>query len=176
MSPQNRAVQPVVMAIVAALITPAAGLATPMKIACVGDSITEGSGLSFPNRDSYPAKLQQLLGTNYLVRNFGVSGRTLLKKGDFPFWAEPAFTSSHTFNPDVVIINLGTNDAKPQNWRYGTNYTTDYDALIATYTALATHPRMVLCTPCPAFKTGAFDINPGVVNPKNVSRREEFPI
>src|SRR6478609_560461 len=71
--------------------------AAPNKIACVGDSITEGSGLSSPSTESYPARLQKLLGTNYNVRNFGVSGRTLLKQGDFPYWKEAAFTNSRTF-------------------------------------------------------------------------------
>lgn len=60
--------------------------AAPIKIACAGDSITEGAGLSNPSTQSYPARLQKLLGTNYNVRNFGGSGRTLLKKGDFPYW------------------------------------------------------------------------------------------
>src|SRR5262245_57930852 len=99
--------------------------AAPIKIACVGDSITEGAGLSNPSTQSYPARLQKLLGTNYNVRNFGVSGRTLLKKGDFPYWKEAAYTNSHTLNPDIVIIQLGTNDSKPQNWRYGTNFVAD---------------------------------------------------
>jgi acyl-CoA thioesterase-1 len=137
--------------------------AVPLKVACVGDSITEGSGLSNPSTESYPAKLQRLLGANYQVRNFGVSGRTLLKKGDFPYWNEGAYTQSRNFAPDVVIIKLGTNDSKPQNWRYSTNFVGDYEALIASYAALASQPRIVLATPCPVFKTGAFDIKPAVV-------------
>lgn len=139
-------------------------LGTPLKVACVGDSITEGAGLNNPALESYPARLQRLLGTNdFTVRNYGVSGRTLLKKGDFPYWKEAAYRQSHDWNPDVVIIQLGTNDSKPQNWRHGTNYVTDYEELIATYTNLASQPRIVLCTPCPVYRTGAFDIRPGVV-------------
>src|SRR4051812_38761214 len=99
--------------------------ANPVKVACVGDSITEGAGLTTPATQSYPARLQQLLGTNYLVKNYGVGGRTLLKQGDFPYWKEPAFTNSHTFGPNIVIIQLGTNDSKPQNWRFGTNFVSD---------------------------------------------------
>ena len=60
--------------------------AEPIKVACVGDSITQGSGAQ--KGKSYPAQLQGLLGEGYLVGNFGVSGRTLLKKGDFPYWKE----------------------------------------------------------------------------------------
>src|SRR5690242_3952386 len=104
--------------------------AAPVKIACIGDSITEGLGLSSPSTQSYPARLQQLLGTNYMVRNFGVRGRTLLKQGDLPYWKEPFFKQSHDFYPDIVIIQLGTNDSKPQNWRYGTNFVSNYEELI----------------------------------------------
>ncbi|HTI68528.1 MAG TPA: GDSL-type esterase/lipase family protein [Candidatus Limnocylindria bacterium] len=137
--------------------------AAQMKVACVGDSITEGTFLSNPASESYPGKLQQLLGTNYLVKNFGVSGRTLLKQGDFPYWKEAAFKQSHDFAPDIVTIMLGTNDSKPQNWRYGTNFLTDYTGLIASYQELASHPRILLFTPCPVFGAGAYDIKPGVV-------------
>lgn len=133
------------------------------KVACVGDSITEGSGLGSPTTESYPARLQRLLGSDYQVRNFGVSGRTLLRQGDLPYWKEPAFTQSHDYDPDIVTIMLGTNDSKPYNWRYGTNFVTDYTDLIASYTNLPSHPRVLLCAPCPVFNNGAYDINPGIV-------------
>ena len=138
-------------------------LADPIKIACVGDSITEGTGLSSPTTQSYPARLQRLLGTNYNVKNFGVSGRTLLKRGDFPYWKERAYTNSLTLNPDIVIIQLGTNDSKPQNWRYGTNFVSDYNELIASYASLTSSPAIYLCTPCPVYANGAYDIRPGIV-------------
>ncbi len=134
-----------------------------MKIACVGDSITEGAGLTNPALESYPARLQRLLGTNSIVRNYGVSGRTLLKKGDFPYWKESFFTESHSWLPDIVIIQLGTNDSKPQNWKYGTNFISDYEDLIASYVGLSSAPRILLCTPCPVYGNGAYDIRPGIV-------------
>src|SRR5262245_55187841 len=111
-----------------------------VKVACIGDSITAGTGLSSPTTQSYPARLQRLLGTNFMVGNFGVSGRTLLKQGDFPYWKETAFKQSHDFYPDIVIIQLGTNDSKPQNWRYGTNFVANYEELIASYTTLSNAP------------------------------------
>lgn len=137
--------------------------AVPLKVACIGDSITEGSGLGSPATESYPAKLQRLLGAEYMVRNFGVSGRTLLKKGDFPYWKEAAYTQSRNWEPDVVIIKLGTNDSKPQNWRHGTNFVAETEELAASYAGLASHPRILLCTPCPVYGNGAFEIRPAVV-------------
>jgi lysophospholipase L1-like esterase len=145
------------------LLTSLQLLAMPVKIACIGDSITEGAGLANASVESYPAKLQRLLGTNYIVRNYGVSGRTLLKKGDFPYWKEANFKASHDWLPDIVIIQLGTNDAKPYNWRYGTNFVSDYEEMVSSYASLSNSPTVIACTPCPVYGIGAYDIRPGTV-------------
>jgi hypothetical protein len=79
-------------------------------VACIGDGITEGSGLSNPSLESYPAKLGRLMGPNFQVRNFGVSGRTLLKRGDFTYWANAAYRQSRDYEPDVVV-SWGANAA-----------------------------------------------------------------
>lgn len=66
-----------------------------IKIACVGDSITAGAGVNTPALESYPAKLQKLLGTNYVVQNDGLSGSTLLKNGDLTYWNSSPYSTSH---------------------------------------------------------------------------------
>ena len=45
-----------------------------IKVACVGNSITYGTGLSDRATQSYPVKLQKLLGERYEVENFGKPG------------------------------------------------------------------------------------------------------
>jgi len=52
--------------------------AAKIKVACVGDSITFGSGIADRDNASYPAQLQKLLGDGFEVKNFGVSGRTMI--------------------------------------------------------------------------------------------------
>jgi acyl-CoA thioesterase I len=134
------------------------------NVACVGDSITAGVGVGDPTVDSYPAKLQKLLGTNYVVKNFGVSGTTLLLQGDMPYLntsAYPASRSSPT--PDIVIIMLGSNDSKPQNWVYGTNFSKNYKSIIASYTNLVTSPRVLICTPPPCFGPNGPLIDPDIL-------------
>ena len=122
-----------------------------VKIACVGNSITYGAGIENRETKSYPAQLQQILGENYLVKNFGVSGATLLKKGDKPYWQEPKFSAAIEFNPDIVIIKLGTNDSKPQNWQFGANFKEDYIALIDTFMKVKKNMTFFLVEPVPAF-------------------------
>ncbi len=135
-------------------INPAA-FKEPVRVACVGDSITQGVGAG---GRSYPNQLQALLGDKWKVGNFGVSGRTLLRKGDLPYWREQAFTNAQAFKPDVVIIMLGTNDTKPQNWKHNAEFFTDYKDLATTFRKLESKPRVFVCRPCPVPEPGNFGI------------------
>ncbi|WP_375585029.1 GDSL-type esterase/lipase family protein [Cyclobacterium xiamenense] len=122
-----------------------------VKIACVGNSITEGPGRNHP--DSYPLQLQKLLGKNYEVKNFGVSARTLLKKGDFPYWNEPQFEQVQAYAPDILILLLGTNDSKPQNWAYKESFLEDYLEMISVIKSrMPQQGKIFLCLPVPVFE------------------------
>ena len=90
-----------------------------IRVACIGNSITDGFGIDMRAKYGYPAQLQGILGDGYWVKNFGVSARTMLNKGDFPYMNEMAWKDALAFKPDIVVIKLGTNDSKPQNWQYG---------------------------------------------------------
>lgn len=122
----------------------------PIRIACVGNSITYG-GLG---ASSYPQQLGSLLGSRYDVRNFGVGGTTLLKKGDFPYWNESAFVNAKEFNPHIVIIELGTNDSKPQNWIYKDQFFADFVDLVSEFRKVNPKMQIYLCLPPPVFKDG----------------------
>ena len=104
-----------------------------IRVACVGDSITYGAKIEDNFLNSYPAQLQLFLGSDYLVGNFGASGYTLQKSGNFPYWNHPAFQESSAFQPNIVLIMLGTNDTKPYNWTGTENFLADYRELIAHY-------------------------------------------
>lgn len=123
----------------------------PIKVACVGNSITYGAGIINQEKNSYPAQLQAYLGDNWEVRNFGVSARTALSKGDHPYMETDAYKQSLSYQPDIVLIKLGTNDTKPQNWKYKEDFIEDYQSLIDSYRALSSYPRIVLLTPVRCF-------------------------
>ena len=124
-----------------------------IRIACVGDSITYGAGITDRETNSYPAQLQVLLGNTYKVGNFGVSARTLLKKGDKPYWNNKAYKKALSFNPNIVIIKLGTNDIKPNNWKHHAEFAGDLKALVKSFQKLSSKPTVFLATPVPVQKT-----------------------
>ena len=134
-----------------------ASAAEPIKVACVGDSITQGAGAK-PGQ-SYPSQLQALLGSGYQVGNFGVSGRTLLKKGDFPYWKEKKYQAALAMEPAIVIIMLGTNDTKPQNWKFEAEFEADYRELVKSFQSLKSKPKVFVCRPVPVPGTGNYGIN-----------------
>lgn len=134
-----------------------------IRVACVGDSITWGSTIENRDINSYPATLGRLLGAKFNVRNFGVSGTTLLKHGDHPYWDTDAFREAQDYNPDIVIIKLGTNDSKPQNWKYKDEFMSDLRAMIVKFRYLPSQPQVWLCTPCPVYGNGQWGITPSVV-------------
>ena len=131
--------------------------AEPIKVACVGDSITQGAGAK--SGQSYPSQLQALLGDKYKVGNFGVSGRTLLKKGDFPYWKEKKYQEALAMEPAIVVIMLGTNDTKPQNWKFEAEFEADYRELVKSFQSLKSKPRVFVCRPVPVPGMGNYGIN-----------------
>lgn len=134
------------------LVPLVANAQTKVKVACIGNSITEGAGIESDLR--YPAQLQKMLGENYEVKNFGLGGRTLLRKGDAPYWHETAYQEALSWTPDVVIIKLGTNDTKPQNWIYAEDFESDYKDFIDSFKKLPGKRKIFVCTPVPVFKDG----------------------
>ncbi len=140
---------------------------TPIRLACVGDSITQGAGAG--KGMAYPTQLQALLGKGWEIGNFGVSGRTLLRKGDHPYWKEAAYTKALDFKPDAVIIMLGTNDTKPQNWKHKAEFEGDYRDLVKSFLDLPSKPRVFICRPVPVPGKGNFGIN-------DTALQEQMPV
>lgn len=133
------------------------------KVACVGNSITYGYGIDKRDSMSYPVQLSRLLGLEWEVRNFGVNGATLLKHGDNAYWNLQAFEDAKAFNPNVVVIKLGTNDTKPQNWKFKEEFIADYSALIKEFRSLPSKPIVFICLPAPAYGV-RWDIRDSVIN------------
>ena len=125
-----------------------------VRVACIGNSITFGAGIRNRSRDSYPSVLARMLGDSYWVKNFGVSARTMLNKGDHPYMNEPAYKNALAFNPNIVVIKLGTNDSKSFNWKYKADFMKDAQNMINAFKGLPSQPKIYLCYPSKAYLTG----------------------
>jgi acetyl esterase/lipase len=160
-----------------------------IKVACIGNSITDGHGIDMATAYGYPAQLQKILGKGYWVKNFGVSARTMLNKGDYPYMNEMAWKDALAFKPDIVIIKLGTNDSKPENWQYGSEFKQDLQQMITTLRPDLAQPakkkgkkkvaaqkplgpQIYLCTPIPAFKS-TWNINDAVITNNIIPIQQE---
>jgi len=151
-----------------------------LRVACVGDSITEGAGLVKQSETSYPVMLDSILGKRYNVLNCGRSATTLQKKGDFPYWNSKEFSNTFVYQPNIIVIKLGTNDTKPQNWNAAV-FEKDYQSLIDTLNTIPTSPKLFLCLPVPVFKTewGINDstLNKGVIPAiRKIASKNNLPV
>lgn len=125
--------------------------AQKIKVACVGNSITYGAYVINREKNNYPAQLQAYLGDKYEVKNFGVSATTALYKGLYPYVDTEKYRESLEYNPDIVIIKLGTNDANERNDAYRSTFPKDYRRLVDEYLNLPSHPQVILLTPVHCF-------------------------
>lgn len=125
---------------------------SPIRVACIGNSVTYGYGHRNPKATSYPTRLGQMLGNGYEVRNFGHSGATLLNHGHRPYTQQQAFREALAFAPDKAIIHLGLNDTDPRNWpNYRDEFIPDYLALIDTLRAVNPEVEVWICRMTPIF-------------------------
>ncbi len=151
-----------------------------IKVACVGDSITYGAGIPDREKASYPAQLERLLGPKFDVLNLGHSGATASRSGDLPYNTTPEYEKLKEFQPGVVILMLGTNDTKPQNWKGRAEFEASYKALLLSIRNLKSHPKVWACFPPPVYKDewGINAITLDEVNEciENVCDREKVPV
>ena len=117
--------------------------AKPIRVACVGDSITDGSG--------YPYKLNLLLGSNYVVGNFGVTGSTVSVNSKKPYMVQPEFQEAKDFQPDIVIIMLGTNDANLDITPNDQSFEVDYTQLVTSFQELEGNQKIFVVKSPPIF-------------------------
>lgn len=121
-----------------------------IRVACVGNSITYGTGIEDREHFSYPVQLQKMLGDKYVVGNFGKPGATLLRHGHRPYFEQNEFKEAMRFKGDIVVIHLGINDTDPRNWpNYRDEFVTDYLALIDTLRSVNHNARFIIARMTP---------------------------
>jgi acyl-CoA thioesterase-1 len=168
-----------------------------IRVVCVGDSLTQSSG--------YPYDLWQLLGSNapytignysinpqdnnntlsngtrFAVGNFGVGSTTVLLNTETPYMNTSLFQDALEFQPNIVIIMLGTNDAQPNLEQFNDSFVGDYVKMVSAFQKLASKPKIWVALPPPIFsnqsgkldsKYFAFTILTGI---KQVAKETNLP-
>ena len=139
-----------------------------IRVSCVGDSLTYGSGvLKTRDTDAYPAQLQIKMGTDHLVSNFGLRNATASASGDLPYVESEEYQQSLKSKPDIVVLMLGTNDTKTYNWN-ASDYEAGLKELVESYQQLDTKPTVYLmrspyCYSLDGSDVAEYDIQPAVV-------------
>lgn len=152
-----------------------------IKVACIGDSITYGYGISDWEKNNYPAILGQILGEEYNVANFGSSGTCVNPNGDRPYMDRATYQESLAYDADILVFMLGTNDSKPENWTDASTFCKEHRALLDTYLNSEKTPKIYIGICAQAYyidgeTDGAaeFDIQPAVVDEIAALLREMY--
>ncbi len=140
------------------------------RIACVGDSITQGARVD-ADTQSYPVRLAEILGDHYEIRNFGVGGATMLRSGKPTVWS--TLEAIKAFEPHHIFIALGTNDTVEghrRNWSRIDRFGPDCKDLTDELLGLPSHPTICLAGP-----TSMVLETPGLSEQRQINLRERKP-
>ena len=77
-----------------------------IKVACVGDSVTYGYGISNWPKNNYPFILGSILGGEYTVNNYCQSGSCVQSNLNKPYSSKSPYKKSLEFEPNTVIFML----------------------------------------------------------------------
>jgi lysophospholipase L1-like esterase len=130
-------------------------------VAAVGDSITNFS-VSGAN---YPDHLDEMLGEDYAVLNFGEANHAAQASSDFPYETTDSYAESLSSEPDIVLFMLGTNDTKSENWQGAERFKEEYTDLLEDYLELESVSRVILVSPPSAFLNNPLG---GGIDPANL--------
>ena len=133
------------------------------RIAFVGDSITFGYVPGYNDSEvpewSYPSRLQEMMGGNAVIGNFGRSGSFVTPlDASYNYWAgtdkadryypiTTQYTDSIAFEPDIVVIMLGINDNRNiRSAAEANSFKNNLKNLADTYAALPSVDKVYIAT------------------------------
>jgi lysophospholipase L1-like esterase len=120
---------------------------SPIRVACVGDSITRGT--------EYTLDLWVMLGPNYVVGDFGVGGATVSLDSESAYMNKTELGVAKQFQPNIVIVMLGTNDADKTLNETQTDFVSDYIALLSQFQMLPNKPAVYIVESPPIYNSTA---------------------
>lgn len=114
------------------------------KIACIGASIVYGKHIPYREKNSFPAKLNEMLGESYHVENFGWPGAAVQRGSDLFYRDLPQYEEALQFDGDIYVVMIGTNDSKRINYSDEANFKKDYIRLLDSFISPDKNPLFLL--------------------------------
>jgi lysophospholipase L1-like esterase len=174
----------IVVCIIIGSCSKPAGQTGPVRVACLGTSITAGFTAQSGRAFSYPARLQTYIGDRYEVRNLGLSESVVLRnvKDGHSYWNNEyhAWQVCETYEPEIVILEFGTNESKASYDGVRSSFSADYQAMIDALKAWPTPPKIIIVNPL--ICEGGHQINCGlldtVIRPQIIAlaKKNKLPI
>ena len=154
-----------IVLIVILLVIVSATIKIPkVRIVWIGDSITKGYLIEKEN--NWVSLLGNKLGDDYKTVNYGLSSRTLLSTGDYPYMEEEKAKKFWNKKEDIVIIMLGTNDTKNYNWNYY-KFEKEYRELISKLLREKPNEKIYIMIPPQIFTSDSEEEKPNRINLEN---------
>jgi hypothetical protein len=147
-----------------------------IRVACLGDSLTQSSVYTYELWKLLGSSGRYMIGncsigpddycdtlincTRFDVGNFGAGSTTVLLNSETPYMKTDVFQSALEFQPNIVIIMLGTNDAQPNLEIYNASFVSDYMKLVAAVEGRLSKSKIWVVLPPPIFSNQSGKIDP----------------
>jgi len=123
-----------------------------IKVGCVGDSNTYGSEASDRSKYAWPIQIRSMLGEKYETRNFGISGALMMDHLNDAWKNKTAYSENKAYDPDIIVIALGTNDSKDNYWD-AVKFKNSYVNLINEFKGYSAEPEIYMAIPIKAYSS-----------------------
>ncbi|NDW10712.1 GDSL-type esterase/lipase family protein [Dysgonomonas sp. 520] len=135
-----------------------------IKVGCVGDSNTYGAEASDRSKYAWPIQIRSMLGDKYETRNFGVNSALMMNHLNDAWKNKTAYSDNKSYDPDIIVIALGTNDSKDNYWD-AVKFKKSYVDLINEFKGYSAEPEIYMAIPIKAYSS-SWSINDQTIREK----------
>ena len=151
-----------------------------IKVGCVGDSNTYGAEATDRSQYAWPVQIRSMLGNKYETRNFGVNGALMMNHLNDAWKNKTAYSDNKSYDPDIIVIALGTNDSKDGYWD-AVKFKNSYIDLINEFKNYSAEPEIYMAIPIRAYSS-SWSINDQTIREqviptmKEISKEKGLPL
>ncbi len=126
-----------------------------LRVVCLGDDIIFDNGLADMGRNFFHSRLQSIVGKRYEVMSFAVRDAKIISSGLNSYLSTNEFKEAIASNPNIVFIELGTNDGKESDSILLKQFNNGYSPIIRQFKKLPSAPSIILVLPISVFSNGS---------------------